>query len=96
MTKRNFSPKHKAVIGLAALKGDKTMAQISSDYQVHPTQINRWKTIVEQGLPGLFSNKSYQQEMEQKQELIDELYRLIGQRDIELSWLKKKLHLIDL
>jgi putative transposase len=39
MTKRNFSSKHKALIGLAAIKGDKTMAQISSEHHVHPTQI---------------------------------------------------------
>lgn len=94
MTKRNFSSKQKAVIGIAALKGDKTMAQISSDYQVHPTQIRRWKTIVEEGLPGLFTNQNQKKETE-RQELIDELYRIIGQRETELNWLKKKLHIVD-
>lgn len=94
MTKRNFSPKQKAVIGLSALKGDKTIAQISSDYQVHPTQIRRWKTTVEEGLPGLFTNQNQKKETE-RQELIDELYRIIGQRETELNWLKKKLHIVD-
>ena len=95
MTKRNFSPKQKAVIGLSALRGDKTMAQISSGYQVHPTQIRRWKTTIEDGLPSLFSNKKQRQQESNQQNLIDELYRIIGQRETELSWLKKKLHIVD-
>lgn len=95
MTKRNFSPKEKTIIGLAALKGEKTYAQISSDYQVHPTQIRRWKTTVEEGLPTLFSNKIQIKREAQQQELIDELYRIIGQQKTELNWLKKKLHIVD-
>lgn len=95
MTKRNFSSKEKAIIGLAALKGEKTYAQISSEYQVHPTQIRRWKTTVEEGLPTLFSNKTHIKREADQQELIDELYRIIGQQKTELNWLKKKLHIVD-
>ncbi len=95
MTKKNFSPKEKAIIGLAALKGEKTYAQISSEHQVHPTQIRRWKTTVEEGLPTLFSNKAQIKREAEQQNLIDELYRIIGQREIELNWLKKKLHIVD-
>lgn len=94
MNKRIFSPKQKASVGLAALKGDKTFSEISSAYQVHPTQIRKWKNIIEEGLPGLFTNKQKTRELEQEQ-LINELYRIIGQRDTELSWLKKKLHLTE-
>jgi transposase-like protein len=48
MTKqpRTFSPQEKAQVALAAIKGDKTIAQISSSYQVHPTQIGHWKNQV--------------------------------------------------
>ncbi len=94
MNKKTFSSKQKAVVALAAIRGDKTFAEISSIYQIHPTQIRRWKKIVEEGLPDLFSNKGKSAETEQSQ-LIDELYRLIGQRDTELDWLKKKLHIIE-
>ena len=36
---RTFSPQEKAMVALAAIKSDKTIAQISSNHQVHPTQI---------------------------------------------------------
>jgi len=40
---RIFSPQEKAQLALSAIKGEKTIAKISSDYQVHPTQIGLWK-----------------------------------------------------
>ena len=94
MNKKTFSPKHKVAVALAALRGDKTFSEISSIYQVHSTQIRGWKKIVEQGLPTLFTDKRKKHEQE-KDELIEELYKLIGQRDTELEWLKKKLQIIE-
>lgn len=94
MNKKTFSPKHKVIVGLSALRGDKTFAEIASIYGVHPTQIRRWKNIIEEGLPTLFTDKKNKEELE-KDELIQELYKIIGQRDIELEWLKKKLHIIE-
>jgi len=95
MTKqpRTFSPEEKAQVALAALKGDKTIAQISSGYQVHPTQIGNWKKQVVNNLPELFKDnhkKEKQKEFDHQTE-VDNLYKIIGQRDTELDWLKKKL-----
>lgn len=90
--KKTFSPELKARVALEALKETKTINELSSAYSVHPTQINNWKSIVREHLPELFGKKQDNQEKNNR-ELIDELYRIIGQRDIELSWLKKKLHL---
>jgi len=47
-----------------------------------------WKKQLLEGLPKVFTEK---QERDDKQKTIDELYRLVDQRDAELSWLKKKL-----
>ena len=94
MNKRNFTPKEKANVALAAIKGEKTLVEISSLYQVHSTQIGKWKKIAEAELPNLFSDKRKKQDNSQE-ELIDELYKIIGQRDMELDWLKKKLRLAD-
>lgn len=95
MTKqpRTFSPQEKAQVALAAIKGEKTIAQISSGYQVHPTQIGHWKKQALDNLPEAFKDnkkKLQQKELERQNEL-DNLYKVIGQRDIELDWLKKKL-----
>ena len=52
------------------------------------------KKIAEAELPNLFSDKRKKQDNSQE-ELIDELYKIIGQRDMELDWLKKKLRLAN-
>ena len=85
------TPKQKASIALAALKGEK-VSKLSSDYQIHPNQINRWKKIVEDGIENIFSDKR-RKENKSKDKMIDELYKLIGQREMEISWLKKKYKL---
>lgn len=99
MTKkpRTFSPQEKAQIALMAIKGEKTMAQISSDFQAHPTQIGLWKKQALENFSELFKdNKKKEKQTEANhQEQLDNLYKLIGQRDIELDWLKKKLSIFN-
>ena len=92
-TLRTFSPQEKAQVALTAIKGDQTIAQISSGYQVHPTQISGWKKQAIDNFPELFKDnrkKEKQKEFDQQTEL-DNLHKIIGQRDVELDWLKKKL-----
>ncbi|MFZ5341158.1 MAG: transposase [Patescibacteria group bacterium] len=94
MKKTTYSDKQKAQIVLDAIKGQKTINQISFQYQIHPTQINRWKTIVLENLPNIFNNDIQKnRQILEKEHLIEELYKIIGQRDIELEWLKKKLQI---
>jgi transposase len=90
--KKVFTPQQKATVALEAIKGDRTVNQIASAYEVHPSQIQSWKKIVQENLTTLFTDKR-RKEGKPEQELIDELYRTIGQRDIELGWLKKKFQL---
>lgn len=96
MKKTSYSDKQKAQVALDALKGEKTINQISTQYQVHPTQIHKWKTVVYEGLPGLFSQNDRQgKALAEKEKLIEELYKIIGQRETELNWLKKKLNIFN-
>ena len=90
--KKQFTSVQKANVALAMIKGDKTVSQISSLYQIHPTQIKQWERIAKEGLQILFTDKRKREDKE-KDQLIEELYKIIGQRDTELDWLKKKLHL---
>lgn len=41
--RRNHSPAFKAKVALAAVKGDKTVAEIAQQYEVHPTQVTEWR-----------------------------------------------------
>lgn len=94
---RTFSPEEKAKIAFAAIRDDKTYAELSSQYGVHTSQIKRWKKIVMEGVGSLFDSSGSGTKKKEKEqtELIDELYRIVGERETELSWLKKKLRIIN-
>ncbi len=88
--RKQFSRELKAKVALEAEKGLKTTAEISSEYGVHALQVGRWKKELREGLPGLFSGKKSAEEKD-KEWLIQELYKQIGQLQVENGWLKKKL-----
>ncbi|HPM11832.1 MAG TPA: transposase [Paludibacter sp.] len=79
----------KARVALEALKGEKTMAQISSEYGVHANQIRQWRQKLLDELPDLFSDRRKKKDKDHE-ENTSELYRQIGQLKVELDWLKKK------
>ena len=90
--RKEFSAEFKAKVALAALKGDKTLSQISSTYGVHYTQISAWKKIIQKRLPDLFNGKSGSKN-NNNEKLVDELYQNIGRLKVENEWIKKKLGL---
>jgi len=83
----------KAKVALEAVKGEKTIAQIASEYGVHANQISQWKKKLLQELPELFSEKRRSQDVN-RETLEAELYRQIGQLKVELEWVKKKSQLL--
>jgi len=87
--RRNHSAAFKAKVALAAIKGDKTVAQLASQYEVHPTQIAQWKRQLLESLPQIFSCRGQNNQQDQEQ-LTAQLYQQIGQLKVELDWLKKK------
>jgi transposase len=59
MTKRacrTHAPAFKAKVALAAIKGEKTLAELAQQYDVHPNQITAWKAHVMDGVAGLFGS----------------------------------------
>ena len=90
--KKLFSSKQKAIVALEAMKGFKTINQVSGQFDAHPTQVGLWKKQLTDNAEQLFTDKR-KKESRTKDELIDQLYKVVGQRDIELEWLKKKLGL---
>ena len=53
-SRRNHAPAFKAKVALAALKGDRTLAELAQQYDVHPNQIVQWKTQMQEGAMDLF------------------------------------------
>jgi transposase-like protein len=98
MTNKNIRkthpPKFKTQVVLDMLKEQQTVGQICSHYQVHPSQAHSWKKTVTEGLPNLFIDKRSKLDTAQE-ELVDELYKQIGEQKVKLDWLKKKLGFVD-
>ena len=88
--RRNHSGQFKVKVALAAAKGDKNIAELASEFRVHPTQVTQWKKQLLDALPDVFSRRR-QRDRQEQDELTAELYQQIGQLKVELDWLKKKI-----
>lgn len=87
--RKRYDSIFKAKVALDALKEEKTLAELSSEYGVHANQIMHWRKRVLEELPGLFNSRK-EKEDRSSQELLSQLYQQIGQLKVELDWLKKK------
>ena len=87
--RRKHDARFKARVALEAVKGEKTLTQLASEYEIHPNLIRQWRQHLLDMLPEVFSHRRPQQE-KARDELEAELYRQIGQLKVELDWLKKK------
>jgi transposase-like protein len=88
--KKTFTAEQKTTVVLEALVGSHTLAEISSEHGVHATQINTWKTLAKQILKDGFADKRKKDSADTDAKIAG-LYQLIGKRDAELEWFKKKL-----
>jgi transposase-like protein len=92
--KKSFSPEYKVKVALEAIKGIKSASEIASAYSVHPTQIGFWKRQLIDNASVLFTDKRAKDGKSQDR-IIEELYKVIGKRDVELEWMKKNMQLMD-
>ena len=92
--RKHYSAQEKAKIVLEVLQGQCTQSQITSKYGVHSTQLHTWKKQALAGIVARFSDKQERQSRDQS-ELVEELYKQIGQLKVELDWLKKKSKLFE-
>lgn len=91
--RRQHDAAFKAKVAFEAAKGEKTIAQVASEFGIHPNQIRQWRRHLLETLPDLFSDRRKHVE-KSRDELEAELYRQIGQLKVELDWLKKKSQLL--
>jgi len=90
--RKRYTPAEKAKIALEAIKSESTLAQISSKYGTHATQINTWKKQAVALLPDVLSDKNKQEATDYEKQLA-ELYEQIGRLKVENDFLKKKSEL---
>lgn len=90
--RKKYSADFKTKIVLEILKEEKSLSQISSEYGIHTTQLNRWKKQALEGLPQLFTDerKSLDAMRNGYEKQIQDLYAEVGRLTTQLNWLKKK------
>lgn len=88
--RKKRSPQIKTKIALEAIKQQKTVSEITAQYGVHATQVNTWKKQALEIIPEAFTGHARRKRIEQEQQdLIDHLYRQVGELVVERDWLKK-------
>jgi len=91
---KKYSAKEKSKIVLETLKEGKTIAQIGSDYNVHPRNIQYWRKQFLENVEVVFDReqivKKYKEALRDEASKTDELHRQIGELTAQLNWAKKK------
>ena len=90
MSKKSFTSEFKSKVAIEALKGHKTVSELATEFEVHPTQINTWKKQLIELSRSAFNSKQQQKARESSEAERDQLYTQIGKLKVKLDWLKKK------
>ena len=94
--RKQYSPQFKAKVALEAARGDKTVAELSSQYDLHPTVVNNWKRQLLDGASDLFESGRQQKAEKDTQEQVKDLYRHIGQLKVERDFLVERSEMLGL
>ncbi len=92
--KRQHTAEFKAKVAVEALKGELTSAELASKFEVHPTQIAKWKKQLLESGAEIFGSAKERREKDDEAEK-DRLLKKIGQLQMEVDWLKKKLPFLE-
>jgi transposase len=88
---KQYNPEFKAKVALAAFKNEETMSELAARFGVHPTMIAAWKRALLAGAGDIFDKNQKAKKQSDKQ--VDELYKKIGQLQVERDFLSKRLSL---
>ena len=91
--RRRHDAGFKARVALEALKGEKTIQQITKDFDLHPVQVSEWKRKLSEGASGVFASAggiAAGADEARLDKLCDPLHAKIGKQTVELDWLRKK------
>jgi transposase-like protein len=93
-TRKQYSPQFKARVVVEAIRGEKTLSQLGSQFKVHPMQIAKWRKAAIEQLPDLFVDGRTRKAAGTEADS-GALYQEIGRLKVELDWLKKKVGVLD-
>ena len=88
--RRKHSPSFKARVALEALKGEESIAEIASRYEVHPNLVTKWKKALQDEATSIFG-EDHAKKKKQDENLVAQLYQQIGQLKVEKDFLEDVL-----
>ena len=88
--RKQYGPPFKAKIALEAIRGEKTVAELASQYEVHPTMVNNWKRQLLEGASEIFERGPQSKAASDQKGQVNELYRQIGQLKVERDFLAER------
>jgi transposase-like protein len=94
-TRKQYSAAFKARVAIEAIRGEKTLSQLGSQFKVHPIQIAKWRKSALDQLPELFVDGRMRKGTVTVENGNSALYEEIGRLKVELDWLKKKVGMLD-
>jgi len=87
-TRRKFSAEFKARVALEAIKEQKTLSELSHQFEVHPVTISKWKVEFLENMSAAFDRESRPSKEKDSKDM-DKLYAQIGQLKVENDFVKK-------
>jgi len=88
--RRKHSPSFKAKVALEAIKGEATITEIASRYEIHPNLVTKWKKALQDEASSIFS-EDHDRQKKQDKNLVAQLYQQIGQLKVENDFLEQVL-----
>lgn len=92
--KRQHTAEFKAKVAFEALRGELSSTELASKFEVHPTQVAKWKRQLLESGAEIFGSARERREKDDEAEK-DRLLKKIGQLQMEVDWLKKKFPFLE-
>jgi transposase-like protein len=94
--RRNFGKGFKAKVAIEAIKGERTVNEIASMYEVHPNQVSKWRKQAMERLPDAMADGRAKESRDTQAITEEKLHQKIGQQAVEIDFLKKTLRRLGL
>ena len=88
-SRKKHSPAFKAKVALGAVKGEETIAELASRFEVHPSQVRAWKKAVVEGAGSIFGG-DHDRQKKADEALVAQLYQQIGRLKVERDFLESR------